>query len=143
MIRPIVKADIDELKRLEAECFSDPKTVTNFEHELNNDLANFVLYETEGKVMGYLGMWRIVDEVHYGNLAVRPEYRRRGIANKLVAYSIDYAKLNDCRGITLEVRSTNLPAIKLYEKNGFKILGKRLNYYSDSTDALIMWNLLW
>jgi ribosomal-protein-alanine N-acetyltransferase len=85
-------------------------------------------------------MWRIADEGHITNLAVRPGFRRRGFARQLLQDLIDYARKNHIGSLTLEVRVSNLPAIRLYESFGFRVEGRRKNYYADNNeDALIMW----
>ena len=81
-----------------------------------------------------------MDEGHITNVAVRPEFRRKGFARKLLQDLIDHARTSGIKSLTLEVRVSNLPAIRLYESFGFKVEGRRKQYYADNReDALIMW----
>ncbi len=90
--------------------------------------------------MGYMGMWRILDECHITNVAVLPEYRKMGIASSLINKMVEICKCSEIQTMTLEVRESNLPAINLYRKFGFISAGKRPTYYlKPLEDAIIMW----
>jgi ribosomal-protein-alanine N-acetyltransferase len=91
-------------------------------------------------VVGYGGMWFIIDEAHVTNIAVHPDYRQRKIGEMIVQEMIKTAKENGINGMTLEVRVSNTAAINLYKKLGFVDYGIRKGYYADTgEDALIMW----
>lgn len=140
IIREMRYSDLDELAVIEQASFSVPWTRGMLEEECFNSLARYRVIEYQGIIAGYIGMWHIMDEGHITNLAVRPEFRRRGFAGKLLQDLIDYAAENDINAITLEVRVSNIPAISLYESFGFQVEGRRKNYYADNgEDALIMW----
>jgi len=140
VIREIRYSDLDDLAAIEQASFSVPWTRGMLEEEYFNSLARYRVLEYRGTIAGYIGMWRIMDEGHITNLAVRPEFRRRGFARMLLKDLVDYARENGIGSLTLEVRVSNLPAISLYESLGFTVEGRRKNYYADNgEDALIMW----
>lgn len=94
----------------------------------------------DGKVVGYGGIWLILNEGHITNIAVKEEYKGNGIGNHLLEGLILYCIKNGIENMTLEVRESNIIAQNLYRKYDFISSGKRPNYYSDnSEDALIMW----
>jgi ribosomal-protein-alanine N-acetyltransferase len=91
-------------------------------------------------VVGYAGLQVILDEGHITNIAVHPDLRRRGIGELLLLDLIDQARPRGVLRLTLEVRTSNLGAQALYKKYGFTVEGRRLRYYGDGEDALIMWS---
>ncbi|SHJ30499.1 ribosomal protein S18-alanine N-acetyltransferase [Thermoclostridium caenicola] len=140
LIRDMRESDLDAMAAIEQASFSVPWTRNMLEEELSNSRARYRVLEFQGAVVGYIGMWQILDEGHITNVAVLPELRRRGFARRLMQDLVDYAKANGIRSLTLEVRVGNLPAIRLYESFGFQIEGRRKHYYADNNeDALIMW----
>ncbi len=143
-IEPIIRAmthqDIDAILALEEKCFSLPWTRGMFEDELYNPNAFYLVLEISGQICGYAGLWKIIDEGHITNVAVHPDFRRSGYGKRLIEALVDYAKMSELIGLTLEVRVSNVAAISLYERFGFKASGRRKRYYSDNNeDALIMW----
>lgn len=93
-----------------------------------------------GDVVGYAGMWIVLDEAHVTNVAVAPEHRGRDIGDRLLSELERRARLRGCLRMTLEVRPSNAVAIALYRKHGFVARGRRPGYYSDThEDAIIMW----
>lgn len=141
MIRKMVLSDLEAVYKLEEKCFSVPWTYDAFKGELtSNLLARYLVILHENKIVGYGGVWYIVDEGHITNIAVDPDYRKKGLGQRLVAEMINQAIKNGIHQMTLEVRKSNIPAIHLYEKMGFEIAGVRPKYYTDNhEDALIMW----
>ena len=141
-IRPMQKTDVDDVIEIEKLAYGNhhwPKD--SFMSELSNELAHyFSVLNENGELIGYCGMWRILEEAHITNIAVNPNYRRKHIGETLLKTIIDNCYKNMVKFITLEVRASNVPAISLYEKYGFKSLGTRKGYYQDNNeDALIMW----
>lgn len=132
---------IDEVSELEQICFYTPWTKKDFIKEITeNKLAIYIVAMDNKKVVGYAGMWHIVDEGHITNIAVMPQYQHCGVGSELVKKLIDIAVAKKMVGLTLEVRIGNLSAQKLYTKFGFKPEGIRKRYYSDTgEDAIIMW----
>lgn len=140
IIRGMFHTDLDQIVHIEKECFSLPWPKESFEKELLNELAYYQCAEENGKIAGYMGMWKIIDECHITNIAVLPEYRNKGIGGMLIRKMIEICKCSEITAMTLEVRESNVPAIKLYKKFGFITEGKRPKYYVKPVeDALIMW----
>jgi len=135
--------DIKGVAEIESRCFSLPWTASMFNEELNNPIAYYIVAVNEQKVVGYAGMWLIIDEAHITNIAVDPDYRRRNIASTMIRLLIEKAREINLKSMTLEVRSGNLQAIELYKRFGFKTEGRRKGYYRvEGEDALIMWLML-
>lgn len=133
--------DIDLVLEIEVLSFRIPWTRDAFISEIkDNKLASYVVAKLDGKVVGYAGMWKIIDEGHITNIAVHPDVRRKKIAARMVGMLIEIAKNSDIGKLTLEVRESNSLALNLYKKFGFEVLGVRKKYYADNNeDALIMW----
>jgi ribosomal-protein-alanine N-acetyltransferase len=140
--REATKADIVGMAELDNICFTIPWSLAEFKAEiLKNHLAFYLVCTHGSTIVGYAGLWAIEPEGHITNLAVHPDYRRRGIGSqlleKLLKQSRERLGLNK---FTLEVRISNVGAIKLYSRFGFKLAGHRKMYYKDTNeDALILW----
>ena len=131
--------DVPEIAELEKICFTLPWSEKSFRDEMANRLAVYFTAKDSGKCVGYAGFWNVSGEGDVTNVAVLPEYRRRGVGSSLVAEMIKTAEKLKLEMLTLEVRKSNTAAQKLYEKFGFEILGERKRYYSDNgEDAYIM-----
>ncbi len=140
-IRQMEKSDVDEVVRLEALSYGEHHwSKESFYNELSNNLAHYYCaVDEENTLLGYAGCWHIFDEAHITTLSVHPDYRKKGVAQNLIFTIIDDCYKNKIKYITLEVRESNIAAISLYEKNGFKSIGTRKNYYQDNNEnALIM-----
>lgn len=139
-IRPAKARHLPDMEELEKRCFSTPWTRDMLEKHLDYDKAVFLAAENqEGAAVGYAGMTWVLDEGYICNVAVSPDCRRQGIADRLIDALAQKSRELDLAFLTLEVRSGNAPAIALYEKHGFKAVGKRKNYYdSPKEDALLM-----
>ena len=130
---------VKAVAELEKICFSDPWSENSVASELKNKLALWLVAEEEGQIAGYIGSQTCGDESDVMNVAVHPDFRRRGIAEALVKSLTEEMKKIESRCLTLEVRASNVPAIALYEKLGFAEIGRRKNYYRNPReDALIM-----
>ena len=128
---------------LEAVCFADPWSERSIASEVNNQLALWLVAVEDDRVVGYIGSQTVLDESDMMNVAVHPDYRRRGIAEALVTALCDALKERDSVCLTLEVRASNDPAKALYEKLGFVFAGRRPNYYRNpKEDALILRKML-
>lgn len=134
--------DIDGICEIENLSFQTPWSRESFVEELeSNQLSRYIVAKKDGKVVGYGGMWAVLDEGHITNIAVHPDYRRQKIGEKIVQALVDRAKEEEIDKLTLEVRKSNTPAIILYRKFGFEECGVRKGYYADTgEDALIMWS---
>ena len=141
IIRNIRLEDLEDIMEVEKEAFTTPWSKEAFKAEINgNDLAYYIVALVEEKVVAYGGIWLIINEGHITNIAVKKEYKGRGIGNKIVEALIYHCVKLGIDNMTLEVRASNHVAIGLYEKYGFLDYGRRPNYYADDgEDAIIMW----
>lgn len=147
-ITPMQKSEIDKVLEIDEKAYGEHHwSKDSFYGELSNKLAHYYCaYDSAGTLVGYAGAWRIIDEAHITTIAVTPEFRRKNIAEGLFCQLLKDCYENEIKYITLEVRISNTPAIKLYEKYGLKSLGTRKGYYQNNNeDALIMWteNIFW
>jgi [ribosomal protein S18]-alanine N-acetyltransferase len=144
-IVPVYRAmkleDVPLVVEIELEAFTSPWTKGAFVNELTSNMfARYLVAEYEGELIGYGGMWIIMDEAHVTNIALRKEYRSKGYGKMLLMELQRTAMLQGAERMTLEVRASNEQAQRLYRKLGFKPSGIRPNYYSDNgEDAIIMW----
>lgn len=141
VIRRMSTADLDEVMKIEETSFTSPWSLASFMHELlQNPRALYLVAIRGGRVVGYAGLWMIIDEGHITNIAVHPDHRRTGVAQKLIARLAETGCSHGIKRFTLEVRVSNTPAQTLYDRIGFKPAGVRKGYYLDNhEDALIMW----
>lgn len=141
IVRKMKISDIDSVIDIEKSSFPIPWTKGAFMSELKGNMfARYCVVEIDGKVVGYGGMWLIMDEAHITNIAVLPEYRGMGIGKKIMGAMIKEVLKTNIRGMTLEVRPSNTVARALYKKFGFMPCGIRPEYYHDNReDAIIMW----
>lgn len=132
---------IDQVVKVEEACFHIPWTKKDFEREVyENKMAIYLVALVDHNIVGYAGMWHVVNEGHITNVAVLEEYRKQGIGDALMIELIHIAEEKEMIGITLEVKMSNMAAQKLYTKYGFRPEGIRKNYYQDTKeDAIIMW----
>lgn len=139
--RYMSKEDIDQILTIEHKSFATPWSRDAFDNELTlNQYAVYVVIEADGQVVGYCGMWLIVDEAHITNIAVLPEYRGQKLGERLLQRVMDLAREKGAKSMTLEVRVSNMVAQNLYRKLGFTNGGIRKNYYTDNQeDGLVMW----
>ena len=139
-VRRMNSLDIDGVLAVEQQSFQTPWSRDGFVGEMSNDLCYYLVLVDEGKIIGYAGMWLIVDEAHVTNVAVLSEYRGKKLGDKLMSALMEYAKNHGALRMTLEVRESNAVAQGLYTKLGFITQGRRRNYYTDTReDALVMW----
>ena len=129
-IVPMNADHLEELEKLERLCFSRPWSRKMLAEELENQCAAFLVAQDgeTGQVIGYAGLLVVADEGYITNVAVFPEYRRQGVAAKLLAVFENFARGNHLAFLTLEVRPSNAAAIALYESFGFKQAGRRKRY---------------
>lgn len=141
VIEMMTSKDIDGVFEVEKNCFEHHWSKDAFSKELKNDVARYLVAKIDGKVVGYVGIWFVMDEGHITNVAVHSDYRGRKIGDELVKKLVKLCKENNIVSMTLEVRVSNIVAQNLYKKYGFKLAGIRKEYYSDNKeDAMIMWN---
>ena len=139
-IEPMTLDDLPAVHAIERASFAVPWPDDAYRNEIRtNRLASYVVARLDDQVVGFAGIWLMVDEAHVTTFAVDPRWRRRGVGERMLLALLDLSIARQAREATLEVRLSNLPARKLYEKHGFRPVGIRPRYYSDNgEDALIM-----
>lgn len=143
-VSPMDVQDVDVILPLERQTFADPWTRRMYLSDLTgNPLATYRVIRTAEDdglppILGWGGFWLLIDEAHIATIASHPNYRGCGLGQWLMVALLDVAKERGARFATLEVRASNLPARKLYDKLGFEVAGSRRKYYRDGEDGLIM-----
>lgn len=140
--RKITFDDIDAAYDLEVKCFSRPWPRSAFEEIVDKKDASYYLAEDvqTGKLVGGLVLFHIIDEGDITNVAVDEAYRGKGIATDLLEFAIEQGEAEGIIDFTLEVRVSNAPAIRVYEKCGFESVGVRPGFYNEpKEDGLVMW----
>ena len=132
-------AHVPQVAELERICFADPWSEKSVASELDNKWALWLVAVEDDQVIGYIGSQTSIDETDVMNVAVHPDFRRRGIAESLIIRLVEELKNRGSHALMLEVRASNAPAIALYEKSDFLQVGCRKNYYRNpKEDALIL-----
>jgi len=151
------EADIATVQEIEREIFSTPWPRNAYYRELaSRSSAHYLVLRQEGPVempagiqgsdfdpsiVGYGGMWRMYDESHVTTIGVRHDLQHRGFGRVLFAGLVQAAYDMGAKWVTLEVRTSNENAMKMYEAFGFKVIGRRKGYYTDNgEDAIVMWS---
>ena len=139
-IVPMTGDHLDQVADIEKLCFSDPWSRRMLSEHLENECAaTLVAQGTDGTVLGYAGLLVVLDEGYITNVAVRPEYRRQGVASELLEVLRRFGEGNHMAFLTLEVRASNTAARALYRKHGYAETGCRKQYYAHPReDAIIM-----
>ena len=139
-IERMLSADLEEVLAIERASFSMPWSRGAFLYELEqNHVARCYVVREVGRVIGYLCLWEVADELHITNIAVHPGLRRRGIGRALLSAVLDDGRQRALRLVVLEVRPSNVGALGIYESFGFRVVGRRRGYYYDTgEDALVM-----
>ncbi|ARU63861.1 ribosomal-protein-alanine N-acetyltransferase [Tumebacillus avium] len=137
----MVLEDLDRVMEIEHQSFSLPWSREAYVAELtNNHFAKYLVVTLGGDVVGYAGMWVILDEAHITNIAIDPAVRGRRLGEHLMREMMAWSMAHGAERMTLEVRVSNLAAQKLYDRLGFQSYGIRKGYYTDNNeDAMIMW----
>lgn len=139
-IIPMTSDHLDQVAEIEKICFSDPWSRRMLSEHLENECAaTLVALGKDGTILGYAGVLVVIDEGYVTNIAVRPEYRRQGVASALLDVFTRFARGRGLAFLTLEVRSSNAAARALYAKHGYVQAGVRKNYYEHPREnAIIM-----
>ncbi|MBQ8039775.1 MAG: ribosomal protein S18-alanine N-acetyltransferase [Lachnospiraceae bacterium] len=139
IFRRMTETDLDKVTEMENEIFSTPWSKTNFEESLRQSYSRFFVAVLDD-IVGYCGVHNLGGDGEITNVAVDGKYRGRGIAYEMLCYAMEETQKEGVGAFTLEVRVSNTPAVKLYEKLGFENCGVRKNFYENPTeDAIIMW----
>ena len=131
-IAPMTNEDLDEVLAIERHVFPSAWSRGSYERELRNANSFYYTARRQDELLGYVGLWVIIDEAHISTIAVRTSWQRRGIGSQLLEFALDIATLHGAKMITLEVREKNLPALALYRKFGFEQSGYLPRYYGDT-----------
>ena len=137
VIRKAQLSDCEDICLIENTCFSDPWSKQSFKYQLSSNSGDILVAVVDGKIAGFINLSCVIGELTINNIAVLKEYRKQGIADRLLANALDKYSGSDVA--FLEVRESNIPAISLYESLGFKREGKRKRFYrAPEEDALIL-----
>ena len=145
IITQMNESHVPQIAELEKLCFNDPWSENSIASELDNRLAFWLVATDEDRVVGYVGSQTVLGETDMMNIAIHPDYRKRGVAIMLIEALILHLTQQGSHSLMLEVRSSNEPAKSLYSKMGFETVGIRRNYYRNPReDAMILrkeWSL--
>lgn len=131
-------SDLDSIKEILYTDFDDSWNYNVFKSELENENSKYIVAKINNEIIGFAGIWQVIDEAHITNIVIKKNFRNLGIGSLLLEKLIDICKISKTiNSITLEVNENNVIAQKLYEKFNFKVLGKRKNYYNGKA-AIIM-----
>ena len=137
LIRKLTADDTEKVARIEELCFAEPWSASSL-LMLTQTNAFGIVCDIDGTIAAYGGMICVLDEGQITNIATLPDFRRRGLAKKVLISMLDEARARELAFVTLEVRESNAAAIALYEQLGFIKLGKRPNFYRKPTEAAVI-----
>ena len=142
VIEEMTLDDIPTVQEIERDIFLTPWPRNAYRRELvQNKLARYIVLRDGDEIVGYAGLWKMADEAHVTTVGVRRKDQGRGFGLALMLALIERAYALGSRWMTLEVRASNHGAMALYEKLGFKVIGRRRGYYTDDgEDAVVMWS---
>jgi [ribosomal protein S18]-alanine N-acetyltransferase len=141
-IRKMTVEDVPSVIDLDHKSFSLPWPERSFRFELTaNPASRCWVAEFDGKIVGMIVVWLIIDEAHVATLATHPDFRRRGIAKKLLAHTLRLMMDEGAHSSFLEVRESNFAAQEMYRKFGYEESGRRPHYYRDNDEDAILMNL--
>lgn len=140
VIRGAELSDLEKIHECEAASFTEPWSYAMlYDDIIENSNTVYMVVVRNGEIIGYGGMWVVLDEAHITNVCIKPEYRKMGYAKVLMKELIKVSKQHGTTSMTLEVRVSNKPALRLYKQFGFTIQGLRKRYYRNNEDAYVMW----
>lgn len=140
-LRPATEEDLHKVLEIEKSVHAAPWNDEHFRAELAKPHSQFLIMtddESDEIVAGYIVFWILMEECHILNVAVGTPHQRMGLARQMVRKAISFAQQGDCKRVFLEVRKSNMPAIQLYQGQGFNIVQVRKNAYSNGEDAYEM-----
>ena len=140
-IRLMQAKDLAQVTAIERRSFPTPWDKALYQKEIEeNQFAHYYVIETDEMIVGFCGMWIVLDDAQITNIAVDPDHRQSGYGSMLFQYVLNEAMLKGARTLSLEVRTSNVAAQTLYEKFHLQKAGTRRNYYTDNNeDAIVMW----
>ena len=142
-INAMKEAQVPQIAALERVCFSDPWSEKSILSELENPLSCWLVAMDGEHLAGYVGSQTVLGETDMMNLAVDPDYRRKGLGKELILSLIEALRQRESRCLTLEVRDSNAPARALYEGLGFQEIGRRKNYYRNPKEDALIYKKEW
>ena len=135
----MVMSDLSQVLAIERACFPTPWTWENFRFEIHNPCARSLVVRRGTEVLAYVCVWIVAGELKINNIAVRAEWRRRGLGAALLERVLRQARSEACEEASLEVRPSNRAAERLYRRYGFRRVGRKRRYYLDTgEDAVLM-----
>ncbi len=137
--QPMTLDDLTEVIAIERECFGGYWQRRVFEEEIKQHSQRLWILRTEDAVVGYSGLWRVLEEAHLTTLAVAPAWRQKGLGEVLLWLALQRCYQDQAHWLILEVRPSNSTALHLYKKYSFVQIGRRKHYYPDDEDALVLW----
>ncbi len=137
-IRSWTREDIPTVSALEKDCFSDPWSTADFEGAFDSAVTEGLVLINDGQLVGYALLASVLEDADVANVAVAPNYRKKGFGKTLLKALLDRAKEKGVLRVFLEVRVSNAPAIALYKSFGFESVNVRKRYYPDGEDAFLM-----
>lgn len=139
-IQPAKETDVDEIYEIEHENFKPgwSRDYLALNIKLFGKLCLFYVAKLKGSVVGYIVCWLSEETAHIHNISVKKEYQNHGVGSQLLMFLFDELKKRNVKNVVLEVRVSNIRAIKLYEKFGFVEIAKKEKFYPDGEDALFM-----
>lgn len=141
-IRKMTLEDIPAVVELDQISFSLPWPERSFRFELTDNTASRCwVAEVDGRVVAMVVGWMLVDEIHIATIATHPDFRRQGIARKLLSHTLSHAIDEGAQSSFLEVRESNLAAQEMYRQFGYQATGRRRRYYRDNDEDAILMNL--
>lgn len=142
IIRRMTIDDVPAVVELDRKSFSLPWPERSFRFELtDNPASRCWVAELQGKIVGMIVVWLLVDEAHVATIATHPEFRRKGIAKRLLSHALRHLISEGARSSFLEVRESNFAAQEMYRKFGYEETGRRRRYYKDNDEDAILMNL--
>lgn len=142
IIRKMTLEDVPSVIDLDQKSFSLPWPERSFRFELTaNPASRCWVADFDGRIVGMIVVWLIIDEAHVATLATHPDFRRRGIGTKLLSHALRHMIDEGARSSFLEVRESNSSAQDMYRKFGYEASGRRPRYYKDNNEDAILMNL--
>lgn len=139
IVRSMQDSDLGQVEEIEKDIFSMPWSLKSFSDACNNKSNVYLVCIADGVVAGYCGMWTVLGEGNITNMAVRSDYRKRGIAKMLMEEVHKRGRELGVDTFFLEVRQSNTPARSLYDLMGYKEIGRRKRFYERPVeDAVVM-----
>ena len=142
VLRKMTLDDLEQVIAIDQMSFSLPWPTRSFQFELtDNPASRCWVAESDGRVVGMLVGWLIVDEIHIATIAVHPDFRKQGIGKKLLSFALQSARDEGAISSFLEVREGNIVALEMYRKFGYVEEGRRMGYYKDNGEDAILLSL--